>query len=192
MLFLNFISCLLAACSCLQHRTDVEWGRVYIPQWTRRHALIFVYRTIRTTPQQAIELLASRIATTRLKTIPPYVKVSSFVTISTSSSAHISLCSVRRERTQQFDLSNFCNCWKMALPVSTAIDSLTAALRSNIIPNQEYLLQGSILDSSVEVLLHRLRGLCDNVDAALETFHDHEMCFSISKMFYFLLYFRKY
>jgi len=137
-------------------------------------------------------LRASRIATTRLKTIPPYVKVSSFVTISTSSSAHISLCSVRRERTQQFDLSNFCNCWKMALPVSTAIDSLTAALRSNIIPNQEYLLQGSILDSSVEVLLHRLRGLCDNVDAALETFHDHEMCFSISKMFYFLLYFRKY
>lgn len=69
----------------------------------------------------------------------------------------------------------------MAQPVSTAIDSLTAALRSNIIPNQEYLLQGSILDSSVEVLLHRLRGLCDNVDAALETFHDHEMCFSISK-----------
>lgn len=68
----------------------------------------------------------------------------------------------------------------MAQPVSTAIDSLTAALRSNIIPNQEYLLQGSILDSSVEVLLHRLRGLCDNVDAALETFHDHEMCFSIS------------
>jgi hypothetical protein len=52
MLFLNFISCLLAAaCS-----TDVEWGRVYIPQWTRRHALIFVYRTIRTTPQQTIEL----------------------------------------------------------------------------------------------------------------------------------------
>lgn len=69
----------------------------------------------------------------------------------------------------------------MAQPVSTAIDSLTAALRSNIIPNQEYLLQGSILDSSVEVLLHRLRGLCDNVDAALETFHDHEMCFSISR-----------
>jgi mediator of RNA polymerase II transcription subunit 18 len=79
----------------------------------------------------------------------------------------------------------------MAQPVSTAIDSLTAALRSNIIPNQEYLLQGSILDSSVEVLLHRLRGLCDNVDAALETFHDHEMCFSIS-MYKALLNFPTY
>ncbi|XP_065332912.1 mediator of RNA polymerase II transcription subunit 18 isoform X2 [Cloeon dipterum] len=63
--------------------------------------------------------------------------------------------------------------------VNTAIDSLSAALKSNIIPNQEYFLQGSILDSSVEVLLHRLRGLCDNVDTTLETFHDHEMCFSI-------------
>lgn len=67
----------------------------------------------------------------------------------------------------------------MSQPVPTAIDSLTAALKSNIIPNQEYLLQGSVLDSAVEVLLHRLRGLCDNVDSGPETFHDHEMCFSI-------------
>lgn len=64
-------------------------------------------------------------------------------------------------------------------PVGTAMDSLTAAMKSNIIPNQEYLLQGSVLDSAVEVLLHRLRGLCDNVDSGPETFHDHEMCFSI-------------
>ncbi|CAH0765831.1 unnamed protein product [Bemisia tabaci] len=64
-------------------------------------------------------------------------------------------------------------------PVNTAMDSLTAALKSNIIPNQEYLLQGSVLDAAVEVLLHRLRGLCDNVDSGPETFHDHEMCFSI-------------
>lgn len=69
----------------------------------------------------------------------------------------------------------------MSQPVSTAMDSLTAALKSNIIPNQEYLLQGSVLDSAVEVLLHRLRGLCDNVDSGPETFHDHEMCFSIRK-----------
>lgn len=62
-----------------------------------------------------------------------------------------------------------------------AMDSLTAAMKNNIVPNQEYLLQGSVLDSAVEVLLHRLRGLCDNVDSGPETFHDHEMCFSISK-----------
>lgn len=67
----------------------------------------------------------------------------------------------------------------MTAPISTAMDSLSAALRSNIIPNQEYLLQGSVLDSAVEVLLHRLRGLCDNVDTGPETFNDHEMCFSI-------------
>lgn len=68
---------------------------------------------------------------------------------------------------------------KMSAPISTAMDSLSAAIRSNIIPNQEYLLQGSVLDSAVEVLLHRLRGLCDNVDTGPETFNDHEMCFSI-------------
>lgn len=71
----------------------------------------------------------------------------------------------------------------MSAPISTAIDSLNAAMKSNIIPNQEYLLQGSVLDSAVEVLLHRLRGLCDNVDTGPETFHDHEMCFSIKTYF---------
>jgi mediator of RNA polymerase II transcription subunit 18 len=40
----------------------------------------------------------------------------------------------------------------------TAIDSLSQAQKANIIPNQEYLLQGSILDTSVEHLLHRLKG----------------------------------
>jgi len=63
-----------------------------------------------------------------------------------------------------------------------AMDSLTTAMKNNIVPNQEYLLQGSVLDSAVEVLLHRLRGLCDNVDSGPETFHDHEMCFSISNI----------
>lgn len=61
----------------------------------------------------------------------------------------------------------------------TAVDSLTAALKCNIIPNQEYLLQGSVLDQHVEVLLHRLRGLCDNVDNGPEAFHDHELCFTL-------------
>jgi len=69
----------------------------------------------------------------------------------------------------------------MTAPISTAMDSLSAALKSNIIPNQEYLLQGSVLDTSVEVLLHRLRGLCDNVDHGPEGFYDHEMCFSIRR-----------
>lgn len=59
------------------------------------------------------------------------------------------------------------------------MDSLSAALRCNIIPNQEYLLQGSVLDQYVEVLLHRLRGLCDNVDSGPESFHDHELCFTL-------------
>ncbi|KAJ8919821.1 hypothetical protein NQ315_006350 [Exocentrus adspersus] len=61
----------------------------------------------------------------------------------------------------------------------SAMDSLSAALKCNIIPNQEYLLQGSVLDQYVEVLLHRLRGLCDNVDSGPESFHDHELCFTL-------------
>ncbi|XP_015524429.1 mediator of RNA polymerase II transcription subunit 18 [Neodiprion pinetum] len=69
----------------------------------------------------------------------------------------------------------------MASQISTAMDSLNAAVKSNIIPNQEYLLQGSVMDSAVEVLLQRLRGLCDNVDSRPETFRDHEMCFSIRR-----------
>ncbi|XP_034841508.1 mediator of RNA polymerase II transcription subunit 18 [Maniola hyperantus] len=62
-------------------------------------------------------------------------------------------------------------------PPMTATDSLSQAVKANIIHNQEYLLQGSVLDSAVEVLLHRLRGLCDNVDAGPETFDDQEVCF---------------
>lgn len=63
--------------------------------------------------------------------------------------------------------------------ISTIMDSLSHALNCNIIPNQEYLLQGSILDNQVEHLLHRLKGLCDNVDTGPESFHDHEICFSL-------------
>lgn len=38
---------------------------------------------------------------------------------------------------------------------AAAMDSLLQALKVNIIPNQEYLLQGSILDTQVQRLLHR-------------------------------------
>lgn len=46
-------------------------------------------------------------------------------------------------------------------------------------PQQEYLLQGSILDESTEILIHRLKGLCDDAEAGLVTFKDHEMVYSI-------------
>lgn len=61
----------------------------------------------------------------------------------------------------------------------SAMENLSDALQAHIIPNQEYLLQGSILDTAVEHLLHRLRGLCDNVDTGPEQFHDHEICLSL-------------
>ncbi|KFP78320.1 Mediator of RNA polymerase II transcription subunit 18 [Apaloderma vittatum] len=43
----------------------------------------------------------------------------------------------------------------------------------------EYLLQGSILDQSLESLLHRLWGVCDNMEP--ETFLDHEMVFLLKR-----------
>ncbi|BFG02555.1 mediator of RNA polymerase II transcription subunit 18 [Drosophila madeirensis] len=66
----------------------------------------------------------------------------------------------------------------MAL-VSSARESLSHALNNRFLPNLEYLLQGSILDSAVEHLMHRLKGLCDNVDTSPETFHDLEVCMSL-------------
>lgn len=49
----------------------------------------------------------------------------------------------------------------------------------------------------MEVLLHRLRGLCDNVDAGPETFDDQEVCFILRDpnqqvMLYLLLNFLDY
>jgi len=68
----------------------------------------------------------------------------------------------------------------MSGPVIQGIDTLTSAMTSNIIPDREYLLQGSILDNHVEVLTHRLRGLCNNVGAGKdEQFSEREMVFSI-------------
>jgi len=61
----------------------------------------------------------------------------------------------------------------------SALDTLMTAMKTNIVPNQEYLLQGSIFDNTVDILLHRLRGLCDNTDIGPESFHDHEACFQL-------------
>lgn len=58
-------------------------------------------------------------------------------------------------------------------------------------PQQEFLMQGSIMDTHCEVLLHRLRGLCDNADEPPETFHDYEMVYQI-RMFTFFYYIIKY
>ncbi|XP_037068951.1 LOW QUALITY PROTEIN: mediator of RNA polymerase II transcription subunit 18-like [Pollicipes pollicipes] len=58
----------------------------------------------------------------------------------------------------------------------SAQEMLQAAIQTKVVPNQEYLLQGSVLDSAKDVLIHRLRGLADNVDEQVETFHDRERC----------------
>lgn len=44
---------------------------------------------------------------------------------------------------------------------------------------QEYLLQGSVLDDSVDILLHRLRGMSDNSEDGLVRFKDHVMVYSM-------------
>ncbi len=66
-----------------------------------------------------------------------------------------------------------------SVQLQQGIDTLTSALKSNIVPDQEYLLQGSILDQHVDVLKHRLRGLCDNIDAGQVAFHEREFVYSI-------------
>lgn len=45
--------------------------------------------------------------------------------------------------------------------------------------SQEYLLQGSILDESVEMILHRLRGMSDDSIENLIKFKEHEMVYSM-------------
>lgn len=55
--------------------------------------------------------------------------------------------------------------------------SLSQAFK--IAPSHEYLLQGSIVDNSKDVLIHRLRGLCDNAESQPEVFTDHEMVFQM-------------
>lgn len=61
-------------------------------------------------------------------------------------------------------------------------ENMNGGRRGRMVALQEYILQGSILDSSCEMLLHRLRGLCDNGDSPTETFEDKEYVYSISKL----------
>lgn len=46
-------------------------------------------------------------------------------------------------------------------------------------PGQQYLLQGSILDDSVDILLHRLKGMCDSSEEGLMRFKEHEINYSM-------------
>ncbi|XP_071809079.1 mediator of RNA polymerase II transcription subunit 18-like [Asterias amurensis] len=48
---------------------------------------------------------------------------------------------------------------------------------SNVPSLQEFVLQGSVVDSACEAVLHRLRALCDNADRPPELFRDHEMVY---------------
>lgn len=43
----------------------------------------------------------------------------------------------------------------------------------------EFFLQGSVMENSLETLVNRLKGLCDNADYQQESFQDHEMVFHI-------------
>ena len=63
------------------------------------------------------------------------------------------------------------------------ISEVMDSLRSCVAPLQEYLLQGSILDSHRDLLLHRLNGLCDYVDTGPEKFHDQELVYTLRKYF---------
>ncbi|XP_014673524.1 PREDICTED: mediator of RNA polymerase II transcription subunit 18-like [Priapulus caudatus] len=56
-------------------------------------------------------------------------------------------------------------------------ESLSSVLP--ILPAKEYYLQGSIHDAAKDILLHRLRGLCDCTESEPESFHDHEMVYVI-------------
>ena len=60
-------------------------------------------------------------------------------------------------------------------------DFWSTALSTQVIPSQEWLMQGSVLSQHRETLKHRLEGLCDNTENGDETFDDHEMVFSLSK-----------
>lgn len=60
---------------------------------------------------------------------------------------------------------------------------------SGSILQNEFLLQGSILDESRDALLHKLRGFCDHSDVSPPMFQDHEMVYAISEHFKSKLHF---
>ena len=49
----------------------------------------------------------------------------------------------------------------------------------------EYFLQGSVGKDSVENLLGRLEGLCDNTSHERDRFSDHEIVYSLRKLDFF-------
>lgn len=53
----------------------------------------------------------------------------------------------------------------------------------------EFFLQGSVMENSLETLVNRLKGLCDNADYQQESFQDHEMVFHISRSIWQVLFF---
>lgn len=52
-------------------------------------------------------------------------------------------------------------------------------MESRRAPSSEYILQGSVLDDSIEILLHRLRGMCDNSEDGFTKFKEHEIVYSM-------------
>lgn len=62
------------------------------------------------------------------------------------------------------------------------MDITLSALKNNLVPLQEYLLQGSILENHGEILLNRLIGLCDANETGPTRFQDHEMVFKLSRL----------
>lgn len=70
----------------------------------------------------------------------------------------------------------------LLIEIKMNFENMNGGRRGRMVALQEYILQGSILDSSCEMLLHRLRGLCDNGDSPTETFEDKEYVYSISKL----------
>ena len=60
-----------------------------------------------------------------------------------------------------------------------------------VVAVQEYLMQGSLLESARDILLHRLIGLCDSVGSysQYDKFRDHEMFYVMGKeIFMFSLF----
>jgi len=56
---------------------------------------------------------------------------------------------------------------------------MASTTRTQLQPLQELLLQGSVQDTSLDVLLHRLSGLTDNPQSGMQCFSDHEIVFQI-------------
>ena len=66
------------------------------------------------------------------------------------------------------------------------MEHIQNALKSNMAPVQEYLLQGSIVEEQRDILLHRLNGLCDSTDGHPERFEDHEIVMQIGELMAFM------